>query len=58
MESALDLVQKHADLIIGLAGNLSDRVKRTNEMVVLDASYLENLPAIKALVPVSDGAVV
>jgi hypothetical protein len=56
-ENALDLVQRHADLIIGLAGNLSDRVKRTNEMVVLDASYLENFSAIKALVPVSEGTV-
>jgi hypothetical protein len=46
------LVEKHADLIIGLAENLTDRVKHANEKIVLGASYLENLPAVKGLVPI------
>jgi hypothetical protein len=51
-EAALSLVEKHAELIIGLAANLADRVKHTKERVVLEASYLENLPAVKGLVQI------
>ncbi len=52
-ECALVLVEKHADLIIGLAGNLADRVKNTKKKEVLEAVDLENLPAVKALVPIT-----
>ena len=49
--SAVNLVQEHDELIVGLAMNLADRVKRINERIVISASELERIPALKELVP-------
>jgi hypothetical protein len=46
------LVENHADTIIGLAGNLANRVQCTEKKEVLEASYLENIPAVKELVSI------
>ncbi|MET3524147.1 hypothetical protein [Mesorhizobium abyssinicae] len=44
---AVELVELHADTIVGLAGNLADRIQMIKEHVTLDAPYLEGLPAVQ-----------
>lgn len=44
-----DLVDAHANVIVGLAQNLSDRVKRTKQLVQISADELQDLPAVLAL---------
>lgn len=48
-QRAIELVELHADVILGLAGNLAGRVTKTKEKFVLAADYLENLPGVKGI---------
>jgi hypothetical protein len=50
---AVELVERYAEAIIGLGGNLSDRVPATKVMVTLPAAELEALPAVKEIVKIS-----
>lgn len=47
----VELVEEHADAILGLAGNLASQVKRPKEEAVLEAASLEALHGVQALVP-------
>lgn len=52
---AVELVELHVDTILGLAGNLSDRVPAPKTLVVMTAVELENLPAVQKIVVLSPG---
>uniref|UniRef100_A0A9E7ZJK2 Peptidase M41 domain-containing protein n=1 Tax=Bosea sp. NBC_00436 TaxID=2969620 RepID=A0A9E7ZJK2_9HYPH len=49
---AVELVEMHAATIVGLAGNLADRIRRIGERVTLTAAYLESLSAVQEIATV------
>ena len=48
-ERTTDLVEAHADGIVGLAHNLSDRVQQMKQVVSISADELESLPWVLSL---------
>lgn len=50
---AVELVERYAEAIIGLGGNLSDRVTAPKVMVTLPAAELEALPGVKEIIKIS-----
>jgi len=49
---AIKLVDRHYETICGLATNLTARLKREKEEIVIQAAELEALPAVVAITPV------
>ena len=52
-QRAVELVERYAEAIIGLGGNLSDRVTTPKQMVTLTAAELESLPAVTEIIKIS-----
>jgi len=50
---AAELVEKLAKTITGLGGNLASRVEAQGTVVTLEAVYLEDLPGVQQIVPVT-----
>jgi hypothetical protein len=50
---AVELVEENAETIIGLAGNLADRVNAPKTKVKLDAAYLEGLQGVQQIAQAS-----
>ena len=48
-QRAVELVEKNAAYIVGLAANLADRVTAIRQKQTLSKSYLEGLPAVAAI---------
>lgn len=46
---AVELVEAHADTIVGLAANLASRIQAPKSIVKLEAAYLEALPSVQQI---------